>query len=185
MGAPPAHQAARSSEKPSFRCLVGNAAATPILEPRSLGEGVRGPPPRSGPGPGHGGRAGGAAGRGSAASPPCPAPSPPSGRVPASPADVAGRDPAALPRALGRLSGKSPGHLSPSPPSPGWRGGGGMREQLPRGDGETLPSLSIPFGSPSRQGLGTGHRIGGSGPGGEGPGRRGRRGRGPRVGAGV
>ncbi|XDB51329.1 hypothetical protein AB1E18_004892 [Capra hircus] len=104
VGAPPAHQAARSSEKPSFRCLVGNAAATPILEPRSLGEGVRGPPPRSGPGPGHGGRAGGAAGRGSAASPPCPAPSPPSGRVPASPADVAGRDPAALPRALGRLS---------------------------------------------------------------------------------
>lgn len=128
---------------------------------------------------------GGAAGRGRAASPPRPAPSPPSGRVPAGPADVAGRDPAALPRALGRLSGKSPGHLSPSPPSPGGRGGGGMREQLRRGDGETLPSLSIPFGSPSRQGLGTGRRIGGSGPGGEGPGRRGRRGRGPRVGAGV
>ncbi|KAI4542990.1 hypothetical protein MG293_007116 [Ovis ammon polii] len=40
-----------------------------------------------------------------------------------------------------------------------------MREQLPRGDGETLRSLSIPFGSPSRQGLGTGRRIGGSGPG--------------------
>ncbi|KAI4585712.1 hypothetical protein MJG53_005946 [Ovis ammon polii x Ovis aries] len=40
-----------------------------------------------------------------------------------------------------------------------------MREQLRRGDGETLPSLSIPFGSPSRQGLGTGRRIGGSGPG--------------------
>lgn len=45
VGAPPAHQAARSSEKPSFRCLVGNAAATPILEPGSLGEGVPGPPP--------------------------------------------------------------------------------------------------------------------------------------------
>lgn len=120
-------------------------------DPPSLGKpapgwgwrGGDGPRRRSGPGRGHeeAGRChGGGAGRlGPSAPVPLPA-RPPAASPPALPTWRGGTR-RALPRALGRLSGKSPGHFSPSSLSVG----GGMRGQPPRGGGETLPSPLVVF----------------------------------------